>query len=101
MDKDIVRYELAVFSYCSYLEFYIALASLFALYRMFICSAERRCRQELAREYCMEISVERSDLLKWYQDQGYVMGGQVSFPVPEIIRDEFDVKLQLLTKILP
>lgn len=49
----------------------------------------------------MEISVVRSELLNWYQDQGYVMGGQVPFPVPDMIKEELHVWLQLLTKRIP
>lgn len=65
--------------------------------------AEQRCREELGREYIMEITVvdRRPDLFKWYQAQGYVMGAMTPFPAPEVIREGYKVMLQLMTKRIP
>ncbi|CAN0028477.1 unnamed protein product [Sphacelaria rigidula] len=69
--------------------------------QLLVASAERRCREELGRDYVMEISIVRSQLLKWYQDQGYVPSRQIPFPVPDLIKEGLDVKFQLLTKRIP
>lgn len=66
--------------------------------------AERWCREQLKREdIVIEITVmsHREDLFRWYESQGYKMGGKIPFPLPDIVKDGIHVELQLMTKKIP
>lgn len=40
------------------------------------------------------------DLFMWYKAQGYEMGNVIPFTIDDYVREECDVGLQLMTKIL-
>lgn len=64
---------------------------------------ERRCREEIGKEYCIRAAVLQSspELRKWYEAMGYVIRGTIPHPATHLLKPDLDVRLDVMAKSVP